>query len=165
VPGPYQRLSAFLLWQPSSPWPWPPPPLLPSWQPPPPLCASPPPQCASVPLPPSYPSGARGRPGRVSSSRACWTWCWWWWFLMKKKFTIVHYQMQSSTLTCLVGSALRGKYCYIRNTTSDSDGFRTGFQQWAQPLSTFHFLSISNTLPHSLTVTYSQPSIIAPIPA
>jgi hypothetical protein len=29
-----------------------------------------------------------------------------------------------------------------------------GFQQRAQPLSTFHFLSISNTLPHSLTVAY-----------
>jgi hypothetical protein len=57
-----------------------------------------------------------------------------------------------------------GTSCYIRNTTSDSDGFRTGFRQWAQPLSTFHFLSISNTLPHSLTVAYSQPSIIAPIP-
>jgi hypothetical protein len=55
--------------------------------------------------------------------------------------------------------------CYIRNTTSDSDGFRTGFRQRAQPLSTFHFLSISNILPRSLTVAYSQPSVIASIPA
>jgi hypothetical protein len=57
------------------------------------------------------------------------------------------------------------KDCYIRNTTSDSDRFRTGFRQQAQPLSTFHFLSISNILPRSLTVAYSQPSVIAPIPA
>jgi hypothetical protein len=55
--------------------------------------------------------------------------------------------------------------CYIRNTASDSDGFRTGFRQRAQPLSTFHFLSISNILPRSLTVAYSQPSVIASIPA
>jgi hypothetical protein len=55
--------------------------------------------------------------------------------------------------------------CYIRNTALDSDGFRTGFWQWAQPLSIFHFLYISNILLHSLTVAYSQPSIIAPIPA
>jgi hypothetical protein len=55
--------------------------------------------------------------------------------------------------------------CYIRNTASDSDGFRTEFWQRAQPLSTFHFLSISNILLRSLTVAYSQPSVIAPIPA
>jgi hypothetical protein len=56
-------------------------------------------------------------------------------------------------------------WCYIHNTTSDSDSFQTGFRQRAQPLSTFHFHSISNILLHSLTVAYSQPSIIAPIPA
>jgi hypothetical protein len=56
-------------------------------------------------------------------------------------------------------------HCYIRNTTLDSDGFQMGFWQWAQPLSTFHFHSISNILLHSLTVAYSQPSVIAPIPA
>jgi hypothetical protein len=55
-------------------------------------------------------------------------------------------------------------FCYICNTASDSDGFQTGFQQQAQPLSTFHFLSISNILLHFLTVAYSQPSVIAPIP-
>jgi hypothetical protein len=60
---------------------------------------------------------------------------------------------------------ITGLYCYIHNTASDSDGFRTGFWQRAQPLSTFHFLPISNILPHSLTVAYSQPSVIAPIPA
>jgi hypothetical protein len=42
---------------------------------------------------------------------------------MKENFVIGHYQMRSSTLTCLMGSALRGKYCYIHNTASDSDGF------------------------------------------
>jgi hypothetical protein len=63
------------------------------------------------------------------------------------------------------GSKRADTLCYICNTVSDSDGFRTGFQQRAQPLSTFHFLSISNILPCSLTVAYSQPSVIAPIPA
>jgi hypothetical protein len=55
--------------------------------------------------------------------------------------------------------------CYICNTALDSDRFQMGFRQWAQPLSTFHFHPISNILPHSLTVAYSQPSIITPIPA
>jgi hypothetical protein len=74
------------------------------------------------------------------------------------KITIMH-----QTAIATNGTKLHG--CYIRNTASDSDGFRTGFRQQAQPLSTFHFLSISNILPRSLTVAYSQPSVIAPIPA
>jgi hypothetical protein len=76
-----------------------------------------------------------------------------------------HKKHVKEVLQRLCQHGLYANTCYIRNTASDSDGFQMGFRQRAQPLSTVYFLSISNILPRSLTVAYSQPSIIAPIPA
>jgi hypothetical protein len=39
----------------------------------------------------------------------------------KKKLLICLFLFWFSTVTCLVGSALRGKYCYIRNLGRISD--------------------------------------------
>ena len=61
--------------------------------------------------------------------------------------------------------ANRWRYCYIRNTASDSDGFRMASRNIGSTIILISLPSHFQYLPHSPTVAYSPPSVVtAPRP-